>query len=49
MDALFGEVDAVQEGEKETAANKMEAMTYTREDLDEKTQVTMHLEESKTA
>jgi hypothetical protein len=28
MDALFGEVDAVQAGEEETAAEKLKAITY---------------------
>ena len=28
MDKLFGEVDAVAAGEEETAADKIEAMTY---------------------
>ncbi|KAH6681842.1 MFS sugar transporter-like protein [Halenospora varia] len=45
MDALFGEVDAVSEGEKETAANKIEALTYGDQD-GEKAQTIAHVEEN---
>jgi len=46
MDKLFGELDAVDEGEKETSANKIEAITYSGGLPDgEKAQTISHVEE----
>jgi len=35
MDALFGEVDAVAAGERETSADKIEAITYSGGRIDD--------------
>ncbi|TVY48526.1 MFS glucose transporter, partial [Lachnellula occidentalis] len=46
MDKLFGELDAVDEGEKETSANKLEAITYSGGLPDgEKAHAISHVEE----
>jgi hypothetical protein len=46
MDKLFGELDAVDEGEKETSADKIEAITYSGGYPDgEKAHTTAHVEE----
>ena len=46
MDKLFGELDAVDEGEKETSANKIEAITYSGGLPDgEKAHAISHVEE----
>lgn len=47
MDKLFGGVDAVAEGEKETSANKIEAITYSGGYPDgEKAHTVLHVEEN---
>lgn len=37
MDKLFGEVDAVSAGEEQTSAEKIEAITYSGNAMDDKT------------
>jgi len=44
MDALFGEVDAVAAGERETSADKIEAITYSGGQVDDSKNIDSNVE-----